>query len=69
GAKATYLGLAAEAAFLAGDTLGTVRLLRESMANENEWCSVMPHSMFVRERASAELTKMLDRAGIPQDHA
>lgn len=69
GAKATYLGLAAEAAFLAGDMLGTVRLLRESMANENEWCSVLPHSIFVRERASAELTDMLDRAGIPRAHA
>lgn len=36
GAKATYLGLAAEAAFLAGDMVGTVRLLRESIAHENE---------------------------------
>jgi hypothetical protein len=65
GAKATYLGLAAEAAFLMEDMVGTVRLLRESIACENEWCSAAPHILFIRERASAEQKDLLDRAGIP----
>lgn len=66
GAKTTYFGLAAQAAFLAGDMLGTVRLLRESMAWENEWCSALPHVFFIRERATDEQKELLDRAGIPQ---
>jgi hypothetical protein len=66
GAKATYLGLAAEAAFLAGDIVGTVRLLRQSIAHENEWCCALPHVFFIRERASPEQEDVLDRAGIPQ---
>jgi hypothetical protein len=65
GAKATYFGLAAEAAFLAGDMVGTVRLLRQSNAHENEWCSALPHVFFVRERASPDQKELLDRAGIP----
>ena len=65
-AKATYLGFAAEAAFLAGDMVGTVRLLRQSIAHENEWCSALPHIFFVREQASSEQKELLDRAGIPQ---
>ncbi len=64
-AKTTYFGLAAQAAFLAGDMLGTVRLLRQSRAYENEWCSTYPHMAFVRERATHEQAEMLDRAGIP----
>jgi hypothetical protein len=66
GAKATYFGLAAEAAFLAGDMVGTVRLLRQSIAHENEWCIALPHVFFVRERASPDQKEMLDRASIPQ---
>lgn len=66
GAKAAYLGLAAEAAFLSGDMLGTVRLLREAIGQENEWLSVFPQVFFIRERASAEQADFLDRAGIPQ---
>jgi hypothetical protein len=66
GARTTYIGLAAEAAFLAGDMLGTVRLLRESLAHENEWCTALPHVCFIRERATDEQKNLLDRAGIPQ---
>lgn len=66
GAKTAYLGLAAQAAFLSGDMLGTVRLLRESIAHENDWCSVIPHVFFIRERASPEQNDLLDRAGIPR---
>lgn len=64
-ARTTYFGLAAEAAFLAGDMLGTVRLLRESLAHENEWCTALQHVCFIRERASPEQKALLDRAGIP----
>lgn len=63
-AKATYFGLAAEAAFLQGDVLGTVRLLRHSIAHENEWCSALPHVAFIRERATPQQTEILDRSGI-----
>ena len=66
GARTTYIGLAAEAAFLAGDMLGTVRLLRESIACENAWCSALPHVVFIRERASPDQNDLLDRAGIPR---
>lgn len=65
GAKTTYFGLAAEAAFLQGDLLGTVRLLRQSMAHENEWCSVLPHVTFIRERASPLQSEFLNRSGVP----
>ena len=65
GARTTYIGLAAEAAYLAGDFLGTIRLLRESIAHENEWCSALPHVVFIRERATASENKALDKAGIP----
>jgi hypothetical protein len=66
GARTTYIGLAAEAAFLAGDMLGTVRLLRESLAHENEWCTALPHVFFIRKRALPDQKELLDRAGIPQ---
>ena len=65
GARATYVGLAAEAAFLAGDLLGTIRLLRESIACESEWCIAFPHVIFVRERASDAENHAFDRARIP----
>jgi hypothetical protein len=65
GAKTTYLGLAAEAAFLSGDMLGAIRLFRQSMSYENEWVSAEPHVAFVRERATPEQKDLLDRAGIP----
>lgn len=64
-ARATYTGLAAEAAYLSGDFLGTIRLLRESIQSESEWCSALPHIAFVRERASKAENEALDRAGIP----
>jgi hypothetical protein len=65
GARATFLGLAAQAAFLSGDMLGTVRLLRASSACENDWTVVLPHVVFIREHASADQRQLLDRAGIP----
>jgi hypothetical protein len=65
GAKTTYLGLAATAAFLAGDLVATIRLLRESAAHENELCTPFPHIYFIREHATPEVAEMLDRSGIP----
>ena len=65
-ARATFTGLAAEAAFLDGDLLGTIRLLRESMACQTELCSTLPHIAFVRKRASDADHSALDRAGIPR---
>jgi hypothetical protein len=64
-ARATFTGLAAEAAFLAGDLLGMIGLLRESMACETDLCSPLPHIVFVRERASEWEHAALDGAGIP----
>lgn len=65
GAKATYLGLAAEASYLAGDMFNTMRLLRDSLASDNEGTLALPHIFFVRERASPDQKQLLDRAGIP----
>jgi len=64
-ARATYLGLAAEATYLEGDLVSTIRYLREAVQNETELCSAMPHIYFVREQASPEVNAILDRAGIP----
>jgi hypothetical protein len=66
-ARGAYIGLAAQAAYVAGDLVGTIRLLREAMANENEWISAMPHVWFIRERASDAEHEALDRAGIPRE--
>lgn len=66
GARTAYFGLAAEAAFLSGDMLGTVRLLRLSVAYENPDCGAFPHIEFIRSRATEEQARMLDKAGIPQ---
>ena len=65
GAKATYLGLAAEAAFLAGDMFKALRLLRDSLDHDHEWALALPHILFIRERASTDRRQLLDRAGIP----
>jgi hypothetical protein len=65
GAAATYIGLAAIAAFCREDIVGTIRLLRQSLANETDLCPAFPHIWFIRERASPEVNAMLDQAGIP----
>lgn len=65
GAKTTYFGLAAQSAFLQGDMLGTVRLLRQSLAYESDLCSTYPHVEFIRKRATPAQVEILDRAGIP----
>ncbi|HUR79387.1 MAG TPA: hypothetical protein VM733_01380 [Thermoanaerobaculia bacterium] len=65
-ARGAYIGLAAQAAYVAGDLVGTIRLLREAMANENEWISVLPHVWFIRGRATKTEHAALDKAGIPR---
>ena len=52
---------------LAGDMVGTVRLLRDAIAAETEWISAAPHVWFIRERASEAEHEALDRAGIPRE--
>ncbi len=64
-ARTTYFGLAAEAAFLRGDIVSTIRHLREAVQHETELVTALPHIYFVREQASPEVNAMLDRAGIP----
>ena len=66
-ARGAYIGLAAQAAYLAGDLVGTIRLLRDAMASETEWISAVPHVWFIRERASESEHEALDRAGIPRE--
>jgi hypothetical protein len=64
-ARTTYLGLAAEATYLRGDLVSTIRYLREALQHETDLCSAFPHIWFVREQASPEVNAILDRAGIP----
>ena len=64
-ARTTYLGLAAEATYLRGDIVSTIRYLRESVQHQTDLCSPLPHIWFIREQASPEVNAILDRAGIP----
>jgi hypothetical protein len=59
-ARGAYVGLAAQAAFLAGDLVGTIRLLREAISLENEWITALPHIRFIRDRASPAELEILD---------
>lgn len=63
-ARGAYVGLAAQAAFLAGDLVGTIRLLRESVSLETDLISALPFIWFVHERATPVQREALDRAGI-----
>ncbi len=63
GARAVWLGLAARAALVRGDRLGTVRLLRAAF-EANAPDLVAQDLAFVREHADDELREMLGRAGL-----
>lgn len=63
-ARGAYVGLAAQAAFLAGDFVGTIRLLREAISLETDLISALPYIWFVRECATPAQREALDRAGI-----
>ena len=67
GARTVYLGLAATAAYLTGDIVGAIRLLRQSTTHQNDMVSALPHIWFIREHANEEVNAMLDQAGIPRD--
>ncbi|HEX8152363.1 MAG TPA: hypothetical protein VF698_04515, partial [Thermoanaerobaculia bacterium] len=64
GAKTTYLGLAAIAAFLRGDMADCIRLLRESIAHQTALVAAFPHIAFIEENATPEQRAALEQAGI-----
>jgi hypothetical protein len=63
-ARGAYVGLAAQAAFLGGDFVGTIRLLREAISLETDLISALPFIWFVHERATPAQREALNRAGI-----
>ena len=64
--RTTFAGLAAQAAFLTGDLLGTIRLLRDAIEHETELCPATPHIAFIRVRASESEHAALDHSRIPR---
>lgn len=66
GARALWFGLAAEAAFIRGDELGSVRLLKLAYAEAADDIGPEMSVMVIRRDASDDLHKMLDKVGIPR---
>jgi hypothetical protein len=61
-ARSTWLGMAAQATFLRGDHVGTVRLLTEAEECETEWTSPIYSVLWLADRADdGELRAVLDR--------
>lgn len=65
--RSLWLGLAARAACVRGDRLGTVRLLKAAWEARHDGVTPTWDLDFVREHADEELHDMLDRAGIPRE--
>jgi hypothetical protein len=64
-ARATWLGLAAQAAFARGDHFAVTRYLREASAGRDAvlaWASITE----IRREADEELNEQLDRVGVPR---
>lgn len=64
-ARATWLGLAGQAAFARGDRFGVIRYLRDASRNEHvclAWASIGE----IRELADDALNDDLDKAGVPR---
>lgn len=64
-ARATWLGLAAQAAFARGDKFAVTRYLREAASRPEAvlaWASISE----IREKADEELNEQLDRVGVPR---
>ncbi len=65
-ARAGWLGLAAQAAFVRGDRWSTIKYLREAVQDEETaflaWASISE----VRQRADDELNAELDKVGVPR---
>jgi hypothetical protein len=66
GARALWLGMAAEAAYAQGDDLGTVRLLKRAYAEATEMVGPEISARSIREKANSNLQVMLDKIGIPR---
>lgn len=64
--RPVWLGLAARAALVRGDRLGTVRLLKAAFETHHPESRPVHDLEFVREHADEELHDMLDRAGLPR---
>lgn len=64
-ARATWLGLAAQAAFARGDRFAVIRYLRDASREEDAflaWASINE----IREEADDELNAELDKVGVPR---
>lgn len=64
--KPVWLGLAARAALVRGDRLGTVRLMKAAFEGHHPEYPPVYDLEFIREHADEELHEMLDRAGLPR---
>lgn len=65
GARAAWLGLAAQAAFARGDRFGTIRLLREGCRDPESATLAYASAIEIRELADDELNDELDKVGVP----
>jgi hypothetical protein len=64
GARATWLGLAAQAAFARGDRFAVIRYLRDASRDEDAflaWASISE----IRQEADESLNAELDKVGVP----
>jgi len=66
GARALWLGLAAEAAFARGDDLGTTHLLKTAYEEVTDGIGPDISARTIRENADSNLQEMLDKVGIPR---
>jgi len=65
GARATWLGLAAQAAYARGDRFAVIRYLRDASRDEDAflaWASINE----IRQEADNALNEELDRVGVPR---
>jgi hypothetical protein len=69
GARAAWLGLAAQAAFARGDRFATIRYLREACRDEENASLAWASAMEIRELADDTLNAELDKVGVPQQPA
>lgn len=63
-ARAIWLGLAAQAAYIHGDRFGAIALLRESRSNENDLVTAAASVLWLREMADDEMKEMMRKAGV-----
>ncbi len=63
-ARAIWLGLAAQAAYIHGDRFRTIALLRESRSHESSLASAAGTVLWLREMANEEMKEMMKKAGV-----